>query len=92
MSEQWVYTLPAARGIQAGRCFYNLAMPMRVLVKLLRIDDGDAMERSQRLVNPSRARKVAQYMLSNPESYIMGSCAHFSEKSKVSSQPFIYNG
>ncbi len=27
MSEQWVYTLPVARGIQAGRCFYNLAMP-----------------------------------------------------------------
>ncbi|HBN6301668.1 DNA sulfur modification protein DndB [Vibrio parahaemolyticus] len=66
-----LYTLPAARGIQAGRCFYNLAMPMRVLVKLLRIDDGDTMERSQRLVNPSRARKVAQYMLTNPESYLI---------------------
>ncbi|EHH1077196.1 DNA sulfur modification protein DndB [Vibrio parahaemolyticus] len=71
MSEQWVYTLPAARGVQAGRCFYNLAMPMRVLVKLLRIDDGDTMERSQRLVNPSRARKVAQYMLNNPDNYII---------------------
>lgn len=71
MSDKWVYTLPAARGIQAGRCFYNLAMPMRVLVKLLRIDDGDTMARSQRLVNPGRARKVAQYMLSNPESYII---------------------
>ncbi|EJG1086425.1 DNA sulfur modification protein DndB [Vibrio parahaemolyticus] len=71
MSEQWVYTLPAARGVQAGRCFYNLAMPMRVLVKLLRIDDGDTMERSQRLVSPSRARKVAQYMLNNPDNYII---------------------
>lgn len=72
MSEnKWVYTLPAARGIQAGRCFYNLAMPMRVLVKMLRIDDGDTMERSQRLVNQSRARKVSQYMLDNRESYII---------------------
>ncbi|MFM2588276.1 DNA sulfur modification protein DndB, partial [Vibrio sp. TBV020] len=33
--------------------------------------DGDTMERSQRLVNPSRARKVAQYMLSNRDSYII---------------------
>lgn len=71
MTDKWVYTLPAARGIQAGRCFYNLAVPMRVLTKLLRIDDGETMERSQRLVNPSRARKVAQYMLSNPDSYII---------------------
>ncbi len=71
MSDKWVYTLPAARGIQAGRCFYNVAMPMRVLTKLLRIDDGETLERSQRLVNPSRARKVAQYMLSNRDSYII---------------------
>ncbi|WP_409933237.1 DNA sulfur modification protein DndB [Vibrio jasicida] len=58
MSYSWVYTLPAARGIQAGRCFYNVTMPMRVLTKLLRIDDGQTLSRSQRLVNLSRARKV----------------------------------
>jgi len=68
---KWVYTLPAARGIQAGRCFYNLAMPMRILVNMLRIDDGETMERSQRLVNLNRARKVSQYMLDNRESYII---------------------
>ena len=71
MSDKWVYTLPAARGVQAGRCFYNVAMPMRVLTKLLRIDDGETLSRSQRLVNPGRARKVAQYMLNHRDSYII---------------------
>lgn len=91
MSEQWVYTLPAARGIQAGRCFYNLAMPMRVLVKLLRIDDGDTMTRSQRLVNPSRACKVAQYMLSNPDSYIIPCLTGVIEIDPTSPDSVVFN-
>ncbi len=65
------YRLPAARGIQAGRCFYNISIPMRILIKLLRIDGGDVLERSQRTVNENRAKKVATYINDNPDSFII---------------------
>ncbi|WP_412500660.1 DNA sulfur modification protein DndB [Vibrio cyclitrophicus] len=91
MSDKWVYTLPAARGIQAGRCFYNVAMPMRVLTKLLRIDDGEALERSQRLVNPGRARKVAQYMLNNRDSYIIPCLTGVIETNPTSPESVQFN-
>lgn len=68
------YEFTAMRGIQAGRCFYMTNVPMRVLVKMLRIDDrGSVLERSQRTVNESRAKKFAQYLINNPTSFVIPS-------------------
>ncbi|MFH0267195.1 DNA sulfur modification protein DndB [Vibrio rumoiensis] len=70
-TEGYFYNLPAAIGVQAGRCFYNLSIPMGVLVKLLRVDSGHVLERSQREVNQTRAKKVARYITDNPDSFII---------------------
>ncbi|EGR0802263.1 DGQHR domain-containing protein [Vibrio alginolyticus] len=71
MSDGYYYNFPAARGIQAGRPFFNVSIPMRTLTRILRIDGGDVLERSQRQVNNTRANKVAEYILDNPASYII---------------------
>ncbi|MFV0449828.1 MAG: DNA sulfur modification protein DndB [Vibrio sp.] len=70
-TEGYFYNLPAAIGVQAGRCFYNLSIPMGVLVKLLRVDSGHVLDRSQREVNLTRAKKVARYVTENPDSFII---------------------
>ncbi len=71
MSDGYYYNFPAARGIQAGREFYNVSIPMRTLTRILRIDGGEVLERSQRQVNQSRAKKVANYINDNPDTYII---------------------
>ncbi|MBF4328197.1 hypothetical protein EAY16_23270, partial [Vibrio anguillarum] len=54
-SSEHVYSFAAARGIQF-KPYFNINVPARVLVKLLRIDDaGSTMERSQRSINQRRA-------------------------------------
>ncbi|WED23047.1 DNA sulfur modification protein DndB [Vibrio sp. JC009] len=70
-TDGYFYRFPAAQGFQAGRCFYNISVPMRVLVKLLHIDGGNVLERSQRTVNDGRAKKVAQYINENQDSFII---------------------
>lgn len=69
MNDQFVIELPATRGIQSGKPYYMVTLPIKVLIKMLRLDDkGSVLERSQRTVNPTRVKKVAQYLETNFES------------------------
>lgn len=86
MSE-YNYRMPAAAGVQAGRRFFNVSVPMRVLTKLLRIDGGAIEERSQRVVNDQRANKVAQYMMSNESSFIIPCLTGVVEVEKGGEEP-----
>jgi len=68
------YTFPAVRGIQAGKEFYTAQIPYKYLVKLFVFDCEDTVPpelRAQRNLNPSRAKKIGQYMLDNPDSYVL---------------------
>ncbi|WP_017015862.1 DNA sulfur modification protein DndB, partial [Enterovibrio norvegicus] len=67
----FTYKFPSARGMQAGRPFFNMCMPMRTLVQMLRLDNGAIEKRSQRLVNDQRASKVAKYILNNRDTYVI---------------------
>jgi len=64
---------PAVRGIQAGRIFYTANIPFRALARMLQIDIGNVLDRSQRDVNLSRAKKVSKYIIDNPKSFIIPS-------------------
>nr|WP_320125672.1 DGQHR domain-containing protein [uncultured Shewanella sp.] len=66
------YSMPAVMGVQGGKVFYTVIMSMRVLVRMLRIDDaGSVLDRSQRKVNPARAKSIGNYMVTNPTGYFL---------------------
>lgn len=66
------FSMPAVMGMQGGKVFYTVMMSMRVLVRMLRIDDaGSVLERSQRNVNHARANAIAKYISSNPKGYVL---------------------
>lgn len=76
MRSEITYTFPAVRGIQSGKEFYTAQVPYRYLVKLFVFDDEDVVPpelRAQRNLNVSRAKKIGEYMLSNPDSYVIPS-------------------
>ncbi|WCE28405.1 DGQHR domain-containing protein [Vibrio sp. SCSIO 43137] len=56
------FELPATRGIQAGRPYIQLSIPMKILKRVTAFDDGDVLSRSQREVELPRAKKIAQYI------------------------------
>lgn len=72
MSE-FCFEIPAVRGIQAGRLFYTINAPFGVLQRLVAFDTGNVLARSQREVNPTRAKKISQYVQDNAESYVLTS-------------------
>ncbi|WP_299496447.1 DNA sulfur modification protein DndB [uncultured Shewanella sp.] len=68
--ENFNYTFLAVRGIQNGRDFYQATVPFRALASMLKLDDClDVNERSQRIINKPRARKVAEYISSNQDGF-----------------------
>lgn len=72
MSE-FCFEIPAVRGIQAGRPFFTINAPFGVLQRLVAFDTGNVLARSQREVNPTRAKNISQYVQDNPDSYVLTS-------------------
>jgi DNA sulfur modification protein DndB len=70
--DTYEYVFPAIRGIQAGREFYVSQCPLRLIPKLFQFDDPDlpAEVRAQRVVNKARLPEMANYMLTNADSYV----------------------
>jgi DNA sulfur modification protein DndB len=68
----------AIRGVQAGAAYYVIMVPLRVISRFSRFDD-DAVPadlRAQRVLNKSRVPQIADYIVSNPDEYILSSlCA-----------------
>lgn len=63
MTQDYFFDLPATKGFQGGREQYLITVPMKILRRLLALDDGsDVMERSQRELNRTRARKISRYV------------------------------
>ncbi|MCX9509875.1 DNA sulfur modification protein DndB [Vibrio cholerae] len=79
MSNNFCYEFPVVRGIQAGRVFYMATVPMRVVKNMFKLDtgDGSALSRSQREVNLARARKFAQYLQENKDSFVVPALTGF---------------
>lgn len=79
MSNNFCYEFPVVRGIQAGRVFYMATVPMRVVRNMFKLDtgDGSALSRSQREVNLTRAKKFAEYLQQNKESFVVPALTGF---------------
>ena len=71
------YVLPVIRGIQAGREYYLSMCPVRLLPKLLPLDDEEVppQMRAGRSLNRSRIPEIASYILNNPKSYAFSAIA-----------------
>ncbi len=65
------FNFPAARGVQGGRTFFTACIPFGMLARLLAIDTGNVLDRSQRAVDPKRAKAISKYILDNLESFVL---------------------
>lgn len=68
----------AIRGVQAGVAYYVIMVPLRSLPVLFKFDDDavPAELRAQRVLNKSRVPQIADYIIRNPDEYILSSlCA-----------------
>ena len=66
-------TLPATRGNQAGKPFFSTTIPFKFLVRMFRFDEETvpADLRAQRKISEPRAQAIADYILGNPDSFVL---------------------
>jgi len=72
------YSFTAMRGVQAGKAYFVLLCPLKLVPKLFRFDDETLPPelRAQRVLNRSRVPEIARYIAENPKEYILSSlCA-----------------
>lgn len=59
----YFFEFPASRGLQGGATVLLMTVPARTLSRVLASDDaGSTLERSQREINPTRAKKFYEYL------------------------------
>lgn len=72
------FQFAAIRGVQAGKAYYTLMCPLKIVPKLFRFDD-DALgpeNRAQRVLNHTRVPAITRYIVEHPREYILSSlCA-----------------
>lgn len=68
-------TFAAIRGVQAGSAYYVVMVPIKSLPLLFKFDDEavPADLRAQRVLNKSRVPQIADYIITNPDEYILSS-------------------
>ncbi len=68
----YVYSFPAVRGHQAGRPFYLVTCPLRLIPKIFMYDEEEVPVelRAQRTLNRSRIPEMARYLIDCPKDYI----------------------
>ncbi|NWJ46932.1 MAG: DNA sulfur modification protein DndB [Chloroflexi bacterium] len=65
------YTFDAIRGIQAGKSYYLVMCPIKLISKIFLFDEDElpAELRAQRVINRSRIPEITRYILNNPTEY-----------------------
>lgn len=65
------YTFSAIRGIQAGREYYAIICPFKLIPKLFLFNEEELSPelRAQRTLNKARIPEITQYIIENPEEY-----------------------
>jgi DNA sulfur modification protein DndB len=69
--QEFGYTFPAIRGIQAGREYYVSMCPLHLIPKMFVFDDEQlpAKLRAQRVLNKGRLPEIVRYLVRNPKNY-----------------------
>ncbi|MFC6478697.1 DNA sulfur modification protein DndB, partial [Pseudomonas asuensis] len=73
-ADEFCYSFPAVRGIQAGEAFYACQIPYSILARLFIRDDDESLPvelRAQRDLLPKHADGISDYILANPSDYIL---------------------
>src|SRR5437867_2386619 len=65
-------SLPAIRGRQGGRAMYLVLPTLRVVNNTMSPEMEPDVEKSQRVFDPAHARGVTQYLVDNPNEYVLG--------------------
>ena len=73
--EAFNYQFTALRGIQAGREFYVVMCPMKLIPKIFLFDEEEIPPelRAQRTLNRARVPEIARYLIDNPTEYVFSS-------------------
>src|SRR5262245_60184055 len=73
--QDFTYSFPAIRGVQAGREYYITMCPMDYVPRLFSLSESDIPPelKAQRALNKSRVPVLAQYITNNPKSYVFSS-------------------
>jgi DNA sulfur modification protein DndB len=69
--EEQIYSFAAIRGIQAGREYYVIMCPFKLIPRLF-LFDGEELSpelRAQRVLNKSRIPEITRYINENPSDY-----------------------
>ncbi|PAB60538.1 DNA sulfur modification protein DndB [Anaeromicrobium sediminis] len=75
MNDNFYYSFPAIRGLQANRDYYVIMCPFNILVKLFMFNEEDIPpeHRAQRILNKARIPHISRYMIDNPNDYVFSS-------------------
>lgn len=75
MEANFSYNFPALRGIQAGKEYYVVMCPLRLIPKIFLFDEEEIPpeHRSQRIINKSRIPDITNYILDNQKDYVFSS-------------------
>lgn len=75
MKNNFFYTFPAIKGMQASRDFFVIMCPLSILSKLFIFNEDELPpeHRAQRLLNKNRIPEMATYMVDNPKDYVFSS-------------------
>ena len=69
----YIHSFPSVRGMQGGEPFYISMCPARVIPKIFSFDEDEVPPqlRAQRTLNRARIPEIANYLIDNPDSYIL---------------------
>ncbi len=75
MSEAFNYSFTALRGKQAGREYYVVMCPLKLIPRIFLFDEEELPPelRAQRTLNRARIPDIANYMVQNPNEYAFSS-------------------
>ena len=73
--DSFAFSFPAIRGIQAGREYYVVMCPLKLIPKLF-VFNGEELDpklRAQRILNKPRLPEIINYVVNNPNDYTFSS-------------------
>ncbi|MGE7988528.1 DNA sulfur modification protein DndB [Lysinibacillus fusiformis] len=75
MDFSFTYNFPALRGFQAGKEYYVVMCPLRLIPKIFLFDEEEipVEYRAQRILNRSRIPEMTNYILDNTNNYVFSS-------------------
>jgi len=69
-------SVPALRGRQGDRVYYQCMVPNSVLNNFFPIGMEPDADRSQRTIDPKHAQEIAEYLVDNSDTYVLGAITY----------------